>query len=162
MAALKDGENVVGNRTKIKIVKNKVAAPFREAEVDILFGEGVSREGGLLDLGVAQGLVEKSGSWFSFGGERIGQGREKRPRVPGCESRHAQPPGWRSAPAARPDRHRRDRAHVRQDRIISAFESRPRSRKPVSSGFGDRRLKKTEENGDFVLLFSLLPLPHLV
>jgi len=76
MGALKDGESVVGNRTKIKIVKNKVAAPFREAEVDILYGEGVSREGDLLDLGVAQGLVEKSGSWFSFAGERIGQGRE--------------------------------------------------------------------------------------
>ena len=76
MASLKDGETVVGNRTKIKIVKNKVAAPFREAEVDILYGEGISREGDLLDLGVTQGLVEKSGSWFSFGGERIGQGRE--------------------------------------------------------------------------------------
>jgi len=76
MAALKDGDAVVGNRTKIKVVKNKVAAPFREAEVDILYGEGVSREGDLLDLGVTQGLVEKSGSWFSFGGERIGQGRE--------------------------------------------------------------------------------------
>ena len=76
MAALKDGEKVVGNRTKVKIVKNKVAAPFREAEVDILYGEGVSREADLLDLGVAQELVEKSGSWFSFAGERIGQGRE--------------------------------------------------------------------------------------
>jgi recombination protein RecA len=76
MAAIKDGEKVVGNRTKVKIVKNKVAAPFREAEVDILYGVGVSREGDLLDLGVAQELVEKSGSWFSFGGERIGQGRE--------------------------------------------------------------------------------------
>ncbi|HEX5227953.1 MAG TPA: recombinase RecA [Bryobacteraceae bacterium] len=75
-AALKDGEKVIGNRTKIKIVKNKVAAPFREVEVDILYGEGVSREADLLDLGVAQELVEKSGSWFSFGGERIGQGRE--------------------------------------------------------------------------------------
>lgn len=75
-AAIKDGEKVVGNRTKIKIVKNKVAAPFREVEVDILYGAGVSREGDLLDLGVAQELVEKSGSWFSFGGERIGQGRE--------------------------------------------------------------------------------------
>jgi recombination protein RecA len=76
MAAIKDGEQVVGNRTKIKIVKNKVAAPFREAEVDILYGVGISREGDLLDLGAAQGLVDKSGSWFSFGGERIGKGRE--------------------------------------------------------------------------------------
>ncbi len=76
MAALKDGEKVVGNRTKVKIVKNKVAAPFREAEVDILYGAGISREGDLLDLGVTEGLVEKSGSWYAFGGERIGQGRE--------------------------------------------------------------------------------------
>jgi recombination protein RecA len=75
-AALKDGDKVIGNRTRIKVVKNKVAAPFREAEVDILYGEGISREGDLLDLGVAEGLVEKSGSWFSFAGERIGQGRE--------------------------------------------------------------------------------------
>ena len=76
IAAIKDGEKVTGNRTKIKVVKNKVAAPFREAEVDILYGEGISRVGDLLDVGVAQGLVEKSGSWFSYGGERIGQGRE--------------------------------------------------------------------------------------
>jgi recombination protein RecA len=76
MAAIKDAETVVGNRTKIKVVKNKVAAPFREAEVDILYGQGISREGDLLDLGVTQELVEKSGSWFSYGGERIGQGRE--------------------------------------------------------------------------------------
>lgn len=76
MTALKEGETVVGNRTKIKIVKNKVAAPFREAEVDILYGKGISREGDVLDLGVQQALVEKSGSWYSFKGERIGQGRE--------------------------------------------------------------------------------------
>jgi recombination protein RecA len=76
IAAIKDGEVVVGNRTKAKIVKNKVASPFREAEFDIIYGEGVSKEGDLLDLGVAQNLVEKSGSWFSFRGERIGQGRE--------------------------------------------------------------------------------------
>jgi len=76
MTALKEGEVVVGNRTKIKIVKNKIAAPFREAEVDILYGKGISREGDILDLGVQQALIEKSGSWYSYKGERIGQGRE--------------------------------------------------------------------------------------
>jgi len=76
IAAIKDGENVVGSRTKVKVVKNKVASPFREAEFDIIYGEGISKEGDLLDLGVAQNLVEKSGSWFSYKGERIGQGRE--------------------------------------------------------------------------------------
>jgi recombination protein RecA len=76
MTPIKDGETVVGNRTKVKIVKNKVASPFREAEFDLLYGEGASREGDLLDMGVAKNLVEKSGSWFSYRGERIGQGRE--------------------------------------------------------------------------------------
>jgi recombination protein RecA len=76
IAALKDGETVIGNRTKIKIVKNKVAPPFREAEFDIVYGEGISKEGDLIDMGVAQNLVEKSGAWYSFKGERIGQGRE--------------------------------------------------------------------------------------
>ncbi|HWA94395.1 MAG TPA: recombinase RecA [Terracidiphilus sp.] len=76
IAAVKDGDQVVGNRTKVKIVKNKVAAPFREAEFDILYGEGISREGDVLDLGVAHGIVEKSGAWYSYSGERIGQGRE--------------------------------------------------------------------------------------
>jgi len=76
MGAIKDGETVTGNRTKVKVVKNKVAAPFREAEVDILYGQGISREGDLLDLGAEQGIVEKSGAWYSFQGERLGQGRE--------------------------------------------------------------------------------------
>jgi recombination protein RecA len=76
IAAIKDGDSVIGNRTKVKIVKNKVAPPFREAEFDILYGEGVSREGDLLDLAVANNVVEKSGSWFSYKGDRIGQGRE--------------------------------------------------------------------------------------
>jgi len=76
IAAIKDGDAVVGNRTKVKVVKNKLAAPFREAEFDIVYGEGISREGDLIDLGVAQSVIEKSGSWFSYKGERIGQGRE--------------------------------------------------------------------------------------
>jgi recombination protein RecA len=74
--AIKEGDVVVGSRTRAKIVKNKVAAPFREAEFDIVYGEGISREGDLIDLGVDKGLVEKSGTWLSFGGERMGQGRE--------------------------------------------------------------------------------------
>ncbi len=76
LAAIKDGDQVIGNRTKIKVVKNKLAPPFREVEFDLLFGEGISREGDLLDLGTSQNLIEKSGSWYSFRGERIGQGRE--------------------------------------------------------------------------------------
>src|SRR6202047_1188413 len=74
--AIKEGDRVVGSRTRGKVVKNKVAAPFREAEFDILYGEGISREGDLIDLGVEKGLLEKSGTWISFGGERMGQGRE--------------------------------------------------------------------------------------
>src|ERR1700748_2399755 len=76
IAAVKDGDAVVGSRTKVKIVKNKVAAPFRDAEFDILYGEGISREGDVMDLAVANNVVEKSGAWYSYAGERIGQGRE--------------------------------------------------------------------------------------
>ena len=75
-ASIKDGESVIGNRTRVKVVKNKLAAPFREAEFDILYGEGTSREGDLLDVGVQNSVIEKSGSWFSYRGDRIGQGRD--------------------------------------------------------------------------------------
>ena len=77
IGAIKDGDQVIGNRTRVKIVKNKVAPPFRMAEFDLIYGEGVSREGDLLDLAVDRRIVEKSGTWFSYDGERLGQGREK-------------------------------------------------------------------------------------
>ena len=76
IGAIKDGEQVVGSRTRVKVVKNKIAPPFKEAEFDIIYGTGISKEGDILDLGTNLGLVEKSGAWYSFEGERIGQGRE--------------------------------------------------------------------------------------
>jgi len=76
IAALKEGEEVIGNRTRVKVVKNKVAAPFTQCDFDILYGQGISREASILDLAVELELIQKSGSWFSYNGERIGQGRE--------------------------------------------------------------------------------------
>ena len=76
IASIKDGDQVIGGRTRVKVVKNKVAPPFREAEFDVMYGEGISREGDLLDLAVEKRIVEKSGAWFAYAGERLGQGRE--------------------------------------------------------------------------------------
>ena len=76
IGALKDGEQVVGNRTRVKVVKNKMAAPFRETEFDVAYGQGISRAGEIIDLGVEAGLLEKSGAWIAHGGERLGNGRE--------------------------------------------------------------------------------------
>ena len=76
IGAIKQGEDVIGNRTRVKVVKNKLAPPFKDAEIDILYNEGISKEGDLIDMGVQAGIVEKSGAWFSYNGDRIGQGRE--------------------------------------------------------------------------------------
>ena len=81
IGAIKDADRVIGGRTRVKVVKNKLAPPFREAEFDVMYGEGISREGDLLDLAVDRRIVEKSGTWFSYGGERLGQGREKVKRL---------------------------------------------------------------------------------
>ena len=76
MGAIKNGEAVVGSRTRVKVVKNKMAPPFKEVEFDIMYGTGISREGDLIDLAATENIVEKSGAWYGFNGERIGQGRE--------------------------------------------------------------------------------------
>ncbi|MFB9542100.1 hypothetical protein [Micromonospora sagamiensis] len=75
--SLKDGTDVVGNRTRVKVVKNKVAAPFKQAEFDIMYGKGISREGSLIDVGVEQSIIRKSGAWYTYDGDQLGQGKEK-------------------------------------------------------------------------------------
>ena len=75
--SLKDGTDMVGNRTRVKVVKNKVAAPFKQAEFDIMYGKGISREGSLIDVGVEQNIIRKSGAWYTYDGDQLGQGKEK-------------------------------------------------------------------------------------
>ncbi len=76
IGAIKKGDEVIGNQTRVKVVKNKVSPPFKQAEFEILYGQGISKEGELIDLGVANGIVDKSGAWYSYSGDRIGQGKE--------------------------------------------------------------------------------------
>ena len=104
IGAIKDRDEVVGNQTRVKVVKNKLAPPFKQVEFDIMYGEGVSKMGELIDLGVKAGVVEKSGAWFSYNSQRIGQGRENSKNVPQAESRHRQPDRSRDPPERRPDR----------------------------------------------------------
>jgi recombination protein RecA len=107
IGAIKDGDSVVGGRTRVKIVKNKVAPPFRQAEFDVMYGEGISREGDLIDQGVEHKIVEKSGTWFAYGAERLGQGREnakaflkQNPEIAGqIETKLRQAMGLADAPA---------------------------------------------------------------
>jgi recombination protein RecA len=114
IASIKDGDQVIGGRTRVKVVKNKMAPPFREAEFDIMYGEGISREGDLLDLAVEKRLVEKSGAWFAYAGERLGQGRENAKQF------------LKDNPAVRQaieDRVRRDLGLIRDTEVAAAAAS---------------------------------------
>ena len=125
IGAIKDRDEVVGNTTRVKVVKNKVAPPFKQVEFDIMYGEGISKMGELVDLGVKAGVVEKSGAWYSYGDERIGQGRENAKTVPEDEpgrgawrsrTRSARPMGWISRmPSDETPMHRRLNPAARRD-----------------------------------------------
>ena len=104
IGAIKDRDEVVGNQTRVKVVKNKLAPPFKQVEFDIMYGEGISKIGELIDLGVKAGVVEKSGAWFSYDSQRIGQGRENAKTFLKAQSRHRRADRSRDPPECRPDR----------------------------------------------------------
>jgi recombination protein RecA len=127
--SIKDGVEIVGNRTRVKVVKNKVAPPFRQAEFDIMYGQGISREGSLLDIGVEMGFVKKSGAWYTYEGEQLGQGRENAKSVPDREPRDYGR-GLREGPGA--PRHRRRRSdRSRSGRERHSGHARQLNRTPV-------------------------------
>jgi recombination protein RecA len=126
--SIKDGVEVVGNRTRVKVVKNKCAAPFRQAEFDIMYGKGISREGSLLDVGVDFGFVKKSGAWYTYDGEQLGQGREGRRRGAGATARRRP----RRRGQTRPDRLRHRRPCLHRP-ALPVPTGRQRRQDPVST-----------------------------
>ena len=156
IAAIKDGDVVTGSRTRVKMVKNKVAAPFREAEFDILYGEGISREGDLLDIAVNNNILEKSGSWFSYKGERIGQGRENarqflkdnKDTMAKLDTEVRKALGLTAAPAARRHqpllRHRLRRKGARVTTMPSALLKRRRCQSRRGARFLGRVIRASE------------------
>ena len=128
IGAIKDRDEVVGNQTRVKVVKNKLAPPFKQVEFDIMYGEGVSKMGELIDLGVKAGVVEKSGAWFSYDSQRIGQGRENAKSLPQAEPRRRRQDRGRDPPERRPDRRedsgRRGRRGGRRRRGVSGRKPR--------------------------------------
>ena len=114
IGAIKEREEVVGNQTRVKVVKNKLAPPFKQVEFDIMYGEGISKTGELIDLGVKAGVVEKSGSWFSYDGQRIGQGRENAKQFLQGQSRHRRRDRAGDPPERRPRRRARSMAARRR------------------------------------------------
>ena len=141
IGAIKERDEVVGNQTRVKVVKNKLAPPFKQVEFDIMYGEGVSKTGELIDLGVKAGVVEKSGSWFSYDSQRIGQGRENAKSLPQGQSRYRRKNRGGDPAELRPHRRENSRRRTRREpqrgrcgRGVKAHTSIPEAR--AQRGFG--------------------------